>query len=686
MLLALSLGWAAPEGRDFTQAGQTFRADVDLVEVDVGVRDEEGNPVNGLRLEDFTLLDRGKPVAVTAFEEIARDSARLTLSPFPPTTRIDVAANSAPAASRLVVLVLDDLHTYRGRTEVVKEIARNVVEKLGPHSSMALLFTSGNDGVEVTGDRSLLLAVVERFAGRKPVPKPYLGCDPKAVYIEPGQIAPMGCDLQETFANLQSYKSLHDAARLLAAGRERRKAFVFVSEGVAKDLHGLFDVMNARPPPIVGSAENVVPHLNQQSPTPVHDYALLDAMEAMRRANVVTYAIDPRGHISTEEMLRECFPAAQECLGRLPAWDGWIYQSQGGLELVSEASGGFAVVNTDDFTGGVHRILADLDNYYLLGFTPEDRATPGYRRLEVKVNRPGVVVRHRRGYDMRAVADAGPSRSRDPLVNLISGALPAADVPLRLSAAVLPRSASRARIALTIEISEPRSALEDSGLLRDTVRYTVAAVDMKGARIAEQFGREILFALRPRPGAPPDVVTYQLLKDIELSPGRYQLRAAVTSDRMDAGGSVYLPIDVPDYGNEALVVSPLTLGYADGARVPQAPEGRGVLSALNTRPPAAAILPFAPTLDRAFTQSDVLWLYFELWRSEPRREVAVRLAAVDSSDQIVAAFDQTVGARSDGKVGIKLPLDRLAPGPYRLRVLASDGNRLAQQEVGVLVR
>jgi hypothetical protein len=111
-----------------------------------------------------------------------------------------------------------------------------------------------------------------------------------------------------------------------------------------------------------------------------------------------------------------------------------------------------------------------------------------------------------------------------------------------------------------------------------------------------------------------------------------------------------------------------------------------VLSALNTRPPAAGILPFAPTLDRAFTQSDVLWLYFELWRSEPRREVAVRLAAVDSSDQIVAAFDQTVGARSDGKVGIKLPLDRLAPGPYRLRVLASDGNRLAQQEVGVLVR
>jgi VWFA-related protein len=675
-------------GQDDRQ--RVFRTDVDLVEVDVVVRGRDGKPVHGLRPEDFTLLDRGRPVSVTAFQEIARASEDLgEPSSFPPTLRHDVVTNTAPAASRLVALVLDDLHTYRNRTDTVKDIARDVVAKLGPHSSMALLFTSGDDGVEVTSDQSQLLAAIDRFKARKPVPKPYVGCDPRAVFVEPGTVAPMGCDLQETNANLDSYRTLESAARLLMTGTQRRKAFVLVSEGVAKDLHGLFDVGRTISP-LIGSADNYVTDLNVQPPTPVHDNALLDMMEAMRRANIATYAIDPRGHVSSDEMLRECFPATLDCLGdgpgQLPAWHGWIYQAQDGLNLVSEASGGFGIVNTDDFTGGIDRILTDLDNYYLLGFAPEDRTTPGYRRLEVKVNRPDLAVRYRRGYDMRPVDEATPSRSRDPLVNLLSSALPTDNVPLRLAATVLPRSASRARVALTIEISEPRAQMEEGGLLRDSVRYTVAAVDLEGAKIAERFGQEIVFALRARPGAPADRVTYQLLKEIELPPGRYQLRAALTSDKMDAGGSVHLPIEVPDYRKEPLVVSPFTLGYADGSRVPQAPEGRYSAIETRARAPASQILPFTPTLDRQFVQADVLWLYFELWRAEPRRDVAVRLAAVDAADRIAASFDQTVAASDDSKVGMKLPLANLAPGPYRLRVLASDGERLVQREIGIVVK
>jgi VWFA-related protein len=589
----------------------------------------------------------------------------------------------------LVVLVLDDLHTYKNRTDTVKKIATELVAKLGPHSSMALLFTSGDGGTEVTADRAWLLQSIERFVGRKPVPKPYEGCDPIAVFVDPESRAPPpdamnGCDLQETYANLQSYQTLEDAARLLNAGQKRRKAFVFISEGVAKDVHGLFDAMQTWTP-IVGSADNVVVRLNMQPPTPVHDNALLDMMESMRRANIATYAIDPRGHISSDEMLRECFPATTGCLGdglgQLPAWDGWIHQSQDGLSLVSEASGGFAVVNNDDFTGGIERILTDLDNYYLLGFSPDDLTSPGYRRLEVQVDRPGVEVRYRRGYEMRPEAE-GRATSRDPLVDLLSSALPSEDVPLRLAATVLPRSESRARVPITIEISEPRADLETDGLLRDSLRYTVAAIDLKGANVKEQFGREIVFALRPRPGTRTDTVTFQLLKQIELPPGRYQLRAALISDQMNAGGSVFLPIEVPDYSGEPLVLSSLTLGYADGTRIPQAPsERRPVL-----RSPAELILPFTPTLDRQFARTDVLWLYFEMWRAQPKQDVAVSIMAVTANDQVVARFDQTVARRDDDTVGMKIPLSGLAPGPYRLRVMASDGRRLAQQEVGIIVR
>jgi len=676
------------------QQGQTFRTGTDLVEVDVVVRDKDGNPVRGLRPEDFTLLDRGKPVTVTAFEEVARGSAELLPSRFPPTMRVDVATNTAPAASRLVAIVLDDLHTYKNRTDTVKEISRDVVAKLGQHSSMAVIFTSGDDGVEVTSDRSRILEAIDRFAGRKPVPKPMVGCDPQMTFVEPGTLADMGCDIQETYSNLQSFEAMQHAARLLVTGRERRKAFVMISEGMAKDLWGLFDVMQSRPPPIQGSADNVVVSLSMTAPTPIHEHALLDMMEAMRRSNVATYAIDPRGLVESGELLRECFPDGMfdPCMrptageGGPEAWYNDVRQSQDTLTLISEGSGGFGIVNTDDFTGGIDRILTDLDNFYLLGFTPADRTTPGYRRLEVKVNRSDVELRYRRGYDMRPLDDQLGSSSRDPLTNMLSRPLATADVPLRLSATVLPRSATRSRVAITIEITEPRADLEESGLLRDAIRYSVAAIDLKGAKVAEHFGNEILFALRPRPGAPTDVVTYQLLKAIELPPGRYQLRAALESDQMGAGGSVFLPLDVPDFRDADLVVSPLTLGYADGSRVPQAPTEGQSLRYPRALPPAAQILPFTPTLDREFVSSDVLWLYFEFWRAEPRQDVATRLVAIDESDRIVASFDQTVAARDDGKVGMKLPLDRLTPGAYRLRVLASDGERLAQQEVGILVK
>ncbi len=45
----------------------TFRANVNLVEVRVVVRDAQGHTVGGLKKEDFQLLDNGKPQVITRF-------------------------------------------------------------------------------------------------------------------------------------------------------------------------------------------------------------------------------------------------------------------------------------------------------------------------------------------------------------------------------------------------------------------------------------------------------------------------------------------------------------------------------------------------------------------------------------------------------------------------------------------
>ena len=49
------------------QPAPTFRAQVEAVQVDVFVTDRDGNPVRDLRLEDFELLEDGKPQTITYF-------------------------------------------------------------------------------------------------------------------------------------------------------------------------------------------------------------------------------------------------------------------------------------------------------------------------------------------------------------------------------------------------------------------------------------------------------------------------------------------------------------------------------------------------------------------------------------------------------------------------------------------
>ena len=70
---------------------------------------------------------------------------------------------------------------------------------------------------------------------------------------------------------------------------------------------------------------------------------------------------------------RKCHPsfhAEDPCLGgSLPDRYSWVRQAQHGLEMTAEASGGFAITNTNDFTKGLSRIIDDLDRPTdLLGF------------------------------------------------------------------------------------------------------------------------------------------------------------------------------------------------------------------------------------------------------------------------------------------------------------------------------
>ena len=65
---------------------------------------------------------------------------------------------------------------------------------------------------------------------------------------------------------------------------------------------------------------------------------------------------------------------------------------------MADATGGLAITNTNAVERPLQRVARDFENYYSLGFPAEHGRTGRYYKLEVKVKRPGVRVRHRAGY------------------------------------------------------------------------------------------------------------------------------------------------------------------------------------------------------------------------------------------------------------------------------------------------
>jgi hypothetical protein len=100
-----------------------------------------------------------------------------------------------------------------------------------------------------------------------------------------------------------------------------------------------------------------------------------------------------------------------------------FYESQNGLNYLAQQTGGLAIRNTNDLSGGIQRVLEDQRGYYLIGYRPEDSTfdeKSGRRKfhhLSLKVTRPGKFeVRMRNGFGSATRKSAGAENGRAKVV------------------------------------------------------------------------------------------------------------------------------------------------------------------------------------------------------------------------------------------------------------------------------
>jgi VWFA-related protein len=337
----------------------TFRAGVNYVEIDAVVTDRRGNFVRNLTQSDFRVLEDGKPQTVSVFS--------LVDIPIEPSHgMIDSSAGNpdmqTQANGRLYVMVLDDLHTAPLRTNLVKAAARMFIEQhMAANDRAAVLATSGRtDGAqELTGNKQLLLRAVDRFMGQK-----------LQRFDDP-------LDAERGFNARIALSSLREVAQRMAPLTGRRKALLFISEGIDYDI---YDVFNATDASIVRDEVRA-------------------AIAAATRSNVSIYSVDPRGltSLGDEEIETGGF-GNRPSIGPGSLSDQ-LRLAQDSLRVLSDMTGGFAAVNSNDFDRAFERIVRDNSSYYLLGFTSTNGKRDGrFRKIDVRIAQRDLVVRARKGY------------------------------------------------------------------------------------------------------------------------------------------------------------------------------------------------------------------------------------------------------------------------------------------------
>ena len=128
--------------------------------------------------------------------------------------------------------------------------------------------------------------------------------------------------------------------------------------------------------------------------------ALRDAITAASRANVSIYSIDPRGLTNMGDTSMEINYVPENPNLRLDSagLQDELRLSQDSLRVLAEQTGGLAFVNSNDLGGAFDRVVRDNSSYYMLGYYPtNERRDNRFRRIEVRMNKPGLQVRARKG-------------------------------------------------------------------------------------------------------------------------------------------------------------------------------------------------------------------------------------------------------------------------------------------------
>ena len=459
----------------------TFRTEANYVRVDV-YPTKGGTPVADLRPEEFEVLENGAPQKIEQFEHVLIRAAGPQETRVEPNTVAESRAMAENPRARLMVVFLDTYHVDLADSgRIRKPLVEAIDRVIGPEDLVAIMtpqmsardITFARKTTTIDGflTRYWYWGERNRLNATDPDDQMYADCYPTMpsgdkCADQNGIAAEMIARRHEKLV----LDAMQDLVRYLRGLREERKAILAISNGwlLFRPNQSLMRPLACQGVP-TGPGIGIDPRTgklttNDKLPGALprdscdtarmrlaqidDDREFRDILDEANHANASFYPVDPRGLAVFDTPIvpldgSGTFPATVPLATDRAMLTGRLNT----LRTLAEATDGLAIVDSNDLAGGFRRVVADLSSYYLLGYYSSGKLDGKFHSITVRVKRPGVQIRARRGYlaattaAVTAMAAPTPAPSAEAAAEALAiesalAPLPAytRDMPLRADA------------------------------------------------------------------------------------------------------------------------------------------------------------------------------------------------------------------------------------------------------------
>jgi VWFA-related protein len=547
----------------------TIRANTRLVIVDVVVTGKKGEPVPGLKPEDFTVEENGKKQKVSIFVPSA--VADRAASTPPPGILSNHPENVSPAGIPTVLLLDATNSPFKEQAYARSEMLKYAAEQGQSGRPMAVVTLTDRLHVlqQFTSDPNVLMTAIKNFRPQEQILKPGAAPAtpnlPAAAAGDPGARTVSSISVAEaaiaSFANLQvgydierrtliTIEAMRSMARMLG-GLPGRKNVLWLTANFPFDLipedrnisdAELMDNLPSVRQRSVGTSTAGSQAAEQRG---LHAEKIREAEAQLASANIAIYPVDLNGlmggmegtaSISTAHMT-EIHGAGLANAALSQA--GGLQASQGTMREVAAETGGQAYTNQNEIKEGVARAASDEKASYLLGYYPENKKWDGkYRNIKVKVAPGDTQIRYRKGY---FAIEPGPTKDHNyeqDVAAALEVNAPATQVSFMAQAK--PGDPGKMRVVFLVD-AHTLTAEDAGGSKKMNVTFYATLFGSDGKMLANR-STKVDRAF--------DVSSYQQILDkgmmvpidIEAPAGGKELRLAVLDNRTGFIGTVSGPL------------------------------------------------------------------------------------------------------------------------------------------------